>query len=119
MIVRALHPAASRIEVRLVDTGALHPMRRRAPDGIFELSLPTADVPDYRLRLSFLDGHVLEIDDPYRYGRVLTDFDVYLFGEGTHLRIFEKLGAHRILGVSAAHPEAIQRALSRYPLSHP
>ena len=38
----------------------------------------------------------IEIDDPYRYGRVLTDFDLHLFGEGTHHRVFEKLGAHRI-----------------------
>ncbi len=26
--------------------------------------------------------------------RLLTDFDLYLFGEGTHLRIYEKLGSH-------------------------
>src|SRR5438874_8365474 len=25
---------------------------------------------------------------------LLTDFDVYLFNEGTHVRLFEKLGAH-------------------------
>jgi len=51
---------------------------------------------NYRLRITFPGDHVIEVDDPYRYGRVLTDFDLHLFGEGTHLRIFEKLGAHRI-----------------------
>ena len=25
---------------------------------------------------------------------LLTDFDIYLFNEGTHVRIFQKLGAH-------------------------
>ena len=25
---------------------------------------------------------------------LLTDFDLYLFNEGTHVRIYEKLGAH-------------------------
>src|SRR4029077_12559180 len=39
----------------------------------------------------------IELDDPYRYGRVLTDFDLHLLSEGTHYRAFEKLGAHRIL----------------------
>src|SRR5439155_1095292 len=39
---------------------------------------------------------VSEIDDPYRYGRVLTDFDLHLLGEGTHHRMFEKLGSHCI-----------------------
>ncbi len=28
--------------------------------------------------------------------RVLTDYDLHLFGEGTFLRAFEKLGAHRV-----------------------
>ena len=32
----------------------------------------TTGAPDYRLRVAFADGHELEIDDPYRYGRVLT-----------------------------------------------
>ena len=65
-------------------------------EGLFEVTLKAGEIPDYRLRLSFAGGQALEIDDPYRYGRVLTDFDVHLFGEGTHLRIFEKLGAHRV-----------------------
>src|SRR5262249_31452420 len=30
------------------------------------------------------------------YGRVLTDFDLHLIGEGTHHRLYEKLGSHRI-----------------------
>ena len=52
--------------------------------------------PDYRLRITYPGEHVVEIDDPYRYGRVLTDFDLHLLGEGTHHRAFEKLGAHRM-----------------------
>ena len=55
-----------------------------------------ADVSHYRLRVEFPGDHVLEFDDPYRYGRVLTDFDLHLLGEGTHYRAFDKLGAHRI-----------------------
>ena len=48
------------------------------------------------MRATFVADHVVEFDDPYRYGRVLTDYDLYLFGEGTHIRAFEKLGAHRL-----------------------
>jgi 1,4-alpha-glucan branching enzyme len=65
-------------------------------DELFEIEIPGGEAPDYRLRVTFHDGHVLEIDDPYRYGRVLSDFDLHLFGEGTHQRIYERLGAHRI-----------------------
>ena len=95
-VVRAIHPAALAVEVRLVKTGALYPMTRREPGGIFEVRLPGEHIPDYRLRILYPRTHVLEIDDPYRYGRVLSDFDLHLLGEGTHYRAFERLGAHRV-----------------------
>ena len=96
IVVRALQPAARRIAVRLTATGDLHPMRRRDRHGLFELALPGDHIPDYRLRITYSSRQVIEIDDPYRYGRILTDFDLHLFGEGTHQRAFEKLGAHRL-----------------------
>src|SRR5262249_7163058 len=100
-----MHPGAQAVSVRLMADGALVPMTRRDPAGLFEVRLngnsrragaAAGEMPDYRLRVTYPGNHVLEIDDPYRYGRVLTDFDLHLFGEGTHLRAFEKLGAHRI-----------------------
>jgi 1,4-alpha-glucan branching enzyme len=111
-VIRAFHPAAIAIDVRIVSTGERRPMRPRSPAGVFELELtpadgpgpargsrasePDRDWPDYRLRFAFPDGHDVEIDDPYRYGRLLTDFDLHLLSEGTHFRVHEKLGAHRI-----------------------
>jgi len=97
VVIRARHPAAESIAIRLTGSGSLTPMRRLRGDGtLFEAKLPATEIPDYRLQLAFAGGHVVEVDDAYRYGRVLTDFDLHLFGEGTHNRIFEKLGAHRI-----------------------
>jgi 1,4-alpha-glucan branching enzyme len=98
-IVRAFQPAARAMELRLVATGDLRPMTKRDPAGLFEVRLDAVfqtEVPDYRLRVTYPGGHVAEIDDPYRYGRVLTDFDLHLIGEGTHNRAFEKLGSRRI-----------------------
>jgi 1,4-alpha-glucan branching enzyme len=96
VVVRALHPSAQLIELRLVDRGELIPMERLAQDGLFEVAIAADRIPDYRLRVTHFNGEVAEIDDPYRYGRVLTDFDLHLLGEGTHHRAFDKLGAHRI-----------------------
>ncbi len=98
-VVRALQPTARSVDLRVMETGALLPMRRadegdRAA-GVFEIRMPDA-VPDYRLRITDTHGQAVEIDDPYRYGRVLTDYDLHLLGEGTHHRAFEKLGAHRV-----------------------
>ena len=41
--------------------------------------------PHYRLRARFGDNEV-ELEDPYRFPPVLSDFDLYLLGEGNHLR---------------------------------
>ena len=93
-VVRAFQPAAVAIDLRLGATDELRPMTRRDPAGLFEIRV--ADATDYRLRITYPGGHRVEADDPYRYGRVLTDFDLHLLAEGTHHRAFEKLGAHRI-----------------------
>jgi len=94
LVIRTFQPAARAVDVRLPDGGLL-PMARRDPPGVFE-AVVGGNVHDYRLRATFFADHVVEFDDPYRYGRVLTDYDLYLLGEGTHIRAFEKLGAHRL-----------------------
>ena len=94
VVVRAFHPAATSVEVRTAG-GALVPMSRAA-DGLFEARIAGEAGSDYRLVIAYPGGHVVEVDDPYRFGRVLTDFDLHLFSEGTHHRAFEKMGAHRI-----------------------
>ena len=54
----------------------------------------TAEPFPYRLAVENHEGHAWEFDDPYRFGPVLTDFDLHLLGEGTHYKSYEKLGAH-------------------------
>jgi 1,4-alpha-glucan branching enzyme len=99
-VVRAFYPAAKSIEVRVARSGELRPMTLRHPAGLFEAHLDQDEAADYRLRIAYRAhpdaDHRHEIDDPYRYGRVLTDYDLHLLSEGTHHRAFEKLGAHRI-----------------------
>src|SRR6185295_7921667 len=94
LVIRAFQPTARSIDVRLPG-GELRAMDRRDPVGLYE-TVVSAAVSHYRLRVEFPRGDVQEFDDPYRYGRVLTDFDLHLLGEGTHYRVFDKLGAHRI-----------------------
>lgn len=52
-------------------------------------------------------GHGAEwsLIDPYSFGPVLGPVDDLLFGEGTHLRLFDKMGAHLIEheGVNGVH----------------
>ena len=98
VVIRAFQPAARRVDLRLAGTGEILPMTRRDPGGLYEITVEVRDgsVPDYRLRITYPGDHTIDIDDAYRYGRVLTDFDLHLLSEGTHHRAFEKLGSHRI-----------------------
>ena len=92
--IRAMLPHAD--EVSVVRPGADPlPMERIHPSGVFEATIARArEVPDYRLRVIYPGGYGTELDDPYRYGRVIGDYDLYLFGESNHNAIYEKLGAH-------------------------
>jgi 1,4-alpha-glucan branching enzyme len=96
VVIRACIPTAERIAVTR-DGSAPVAMKKRHPAGIFEAVMPgVTDIPDYRLRVTYGGGATVDVDDPYRYGPVLSDYDLYLFGEGTHTRIYDKLGAHLV-----------------------
>ncbi|MEQ1757039.1 MAG: 1,4-alpha-glucan branching protein GlgB [Vicinamibacterales bacterium] len=103
-LVRTMQPSAERVEV-LVNERVV-PMLRRHPDGLFEASWPEAQggAKDYRLRVH-AHGTSVDIDDPYRFGQLLSDYDLHLFSEGTLFRAWEHLGARRrtIGGTSGVH----------------
>jgi 1,4-alpha-glucan branching enzyme len=65
--------------------------KRIHPAGLWEGSL--SGTARYRLRAQ-LPGGEFECEDVYRFGEVLGELDVHLLAEGTHLRNFERLGAH-------------------------
>ena len=96
LLVRTMQPAAS--DVQLVTDDRVYGMQRRRPDGLFEATLPFEGSPeDFAYRFRVREGGVpRDVIDPYQFGQVLTDFDLHLFGEGTHYRAWEKLGAHRL-----------------------
>src|ERR1700730_17773308 len=70
ILVRAFYPAAQSLELRLVATGELQPMTACSPVGVWEAVVePRAPHErrepwelDYRLRVTFPDNHVLELD---------------------------------------------------------
>ena len=92
-IVRAFLPEASNVEA-IGEHGERTPLARIHESGLFAGSLPNG-ATRYQLRARFGDN-VVDLDDPYRFPPVLSDFDLYLLGEGTHQRIYDKLGAHPI-----------------------
>ncbi len=91
--VRAFLPQAAAVEV--VTSWGRFPMKRRHPQGVFTARLdrhPGA----YRLRVTGHEGTAVEQEDPYRFGPLLTDFELHLHGEGTLYEAYKTLGAHLV-----------------------
>ena len=57
------------------------------------------------MQFRFADGNTWEGYDPYAFPPLLTEYDLYLSGEGTHYLKYEKQGAHvrEINGVRGVH----------------
>ncbi len=92
--IRAFHPDAQSIEVCL-EKGQAIPMKLIHPGGVFAATVRGRRWPFfYRLRFHFASGNPWEIIDPYRFLPTLGEMDLYLFGEGSHQRIYDTLGAH-------------------------
>jgi len=89
IVLRVFLPNAKRV-VAIGDNGE-HELARLDPAGLFAGRLD--GLQHYRLRARFGDSEV-ELEDPYRFPPVLTDYDLHLLGEGNHLRLYDKLGAH-------------------------
>ena len=103
VIIRTYQPFAAQVEV--IRAGTPTRMERTHKDGLFELVILNTAKFEYRLRMTGFDNHVWELFDPYCFPLQITDFDQYLFGEGTHYRTYEKMGAHpaKVNGVEGVH----------------
>jgi len=97
LAIRAFLPGALAAEVRPEEPGFTpREMERIHPDGVFEATFPGRAVPfRYRLTVTDAPGRVREIEDPYRFPSILSDFDRLLLGDVTHYEGYEKLGAHQ------------------------
>ncbi|MET0878149.1 MAG: 1,4-alpha-glucan branching protein GlgB, partial [Tardiphaga sp.] len=90
-VVRAFLPEAVNVDA-IDDHGAATSLERVHDAGLFVGALANGS-SNYQLRARYGETTV-DLDDPYRFPPILTDFDLYLLGEGTHQRLFDKLGAH-------------------------
>lgn len=94
LVVRAFLPEALSAEV-LLNGQAPVPMRKVHDEGLYEAVLPaTVRKTSYRLKVIDRWGGVIARHDSYAFPHVMTDFDLHLFAEGRHYRMYDQLGAH-------------------------
>jgi 1,4-alpha-glucan branching enzyme len=90
--VRAFLPQAESAAV-LLATGDAVPMERRHREGFFVGTL-TGVPSSYQLQIQDWSGATAVIDDPYRFGTIITSFDLHLHSEGKLYEAWDSLGAH-------------------------
>jgi 1,4-alpha-glucan branching enzyme len=101
--IRAFLPGAQ--SVQILDRLHRQPLGERTAcdgNGFLTVNLPALPDASYLLQVQWADGQASTLEDPYRFGQVLGDMDIWLLGEGTHLRPYEILGAHPCTMDSAA-----------------
>ena len=91
-IARTFQPQAKNVQLIDGDGGVIAGMERVHEDGLFAAVMPPRK-RYYLLRVTTFDGVSSEFEDPYRFPSSLGDLDLYLLGEGSDLRIYDKLGA--------------------------
>jgi 1,4-alpha-glucan branching enzyme len=98
-VLRVFLPEASKVDA-VIGRGRVASLERIHAAGLFTGTISNGS-DNYQLRAQFGENIVV-IEDPYRFPPVLSDLDLYLLGEGTHQRLYDKIGAHplTIEGVS-------------------
>ena len=94
-VARALVYGAHSVSVATLDGKIVGELARRDPAGFFEGAVSLTAIQPVRL-LAANDGGKWEVVDPYSFGPVLGPLDDYYSAQGTHLKLYDKLGAHII-----------------------
>ncbi|WP_069131164.1 1,4-alpha-glucan branching protein GlgB [Rhodohalobacter halophilus] len=105
LVVRVFRPDAKSVRV-MPDKGKAVELTRASETGLFEhVFSRRKNRFEYTLEITPYEGDIYTIEDPYRFGPMLTDYDLQLWGEGNHHFAYEMMGAHlkTVDGVSGVH----------------
>jgi 1,4-alpha-glucan branching enzyme len=91
-VVRTWRPDAETVAL-VADGEVVAKLEKVHPSGLFEGQLD-APLEDYLIEVTYSSGKTFTMHDPYSFLPTLGDIDLHLVGEGSHHRIYEKLGAH-------------------------
>src|SRR5664279_2594878 len=89
--VRAFLPQAESADVLIGEQP--YPMSKQNEQGFF-CAVLNGKPQRYSIRALLWDGRRIDMEDPYRFGPLISDSDLYLHTEGTLHEAYLSLGAH-------------------------
>ncbi|WP_064694308.1 1,4-alpha-glucan branching protein GlgB [Rhizobium aegyptiacum] len=92
---RCFIPGAEEVTAMTLDGSVVGELKQLHADGVFAGPVPLAKLQPVRYRARRGDAE-WAVTDPYSFGPVLGPMDDYFAREGSHLRLFDKMGAHLI-----------------------
>ncbi|MDA0673778.1 MAG: 1,4-alpha-glucan branching enzyme, partial [Cyanobacteria bacterium] len=96
-VVRAYLPDVEQAWVIHPEARAEYAMAATHHPHFFECQIDTPELAANYLIKTQVGDRQQVMRDPYAFKTpLLTDYDLHLFGEGNHHRIYDKLGAHRV-----------------------
>ncbi|TPW29926.1 1,4-alpha-glucan branching protein GlgB [Pararhizobium mangrovi] len=95
LLARCFIPHAETVSAHTLAGKEVGQLTRLHDEGLFEgrLSIRKRQPLVYHAANA---GGEWRVTDPYSFGPVLGEMDDYLIGEGSHTRLFDKMGAHHI-----------------------
>ncbi|HWC14722.1 MAG TPA: 1,4-alpha-glucan branching protein GlgB [Actinomycetota bacterium] len=91
-VVRAWRPEAETVAI-MIEGEVVAKLDKVHEQGLFEGHVEDA-TSDYFLEVTYPGGQSFTLRDPYSFLPTLGDVDLHLAGEGSHRKLYEKLGAH-------------------------
>lgn len=92
--VNVFRPDAKSVTIIDLDLGKKIEMDLIHNDGLYGAVFEKSKFFKYELEMTMYSGDKFVTKDPYSFMPTIGDVDVYLFGQGTHYKLYEKLGAH-------------------------
>ncbi|MBN2060491.1 MAG: 1,4-alpha-glucan branching protein GlgB [Deltaproteobacteria bacterium] len=95
LAVRVFLPNARSVRIKDLLPGEERELLKVDNAGLFEGIFPLpAEIFPYRLKVDFGSGLEATFYDCYSFLPIISEYDLYLFGQGKNYEIYEKLGAH-------------------------
>ena len=103
-VARVFIPGAETVTAQSLGGKSLGTLEKRHESGFFEGKIKSTKHQQLIFACTNAGGS-WTISDPYSLGPVLGPQDDYFFAEGSHLRLYDKLGAHPLIheGVEGVH----------------